>query len=216
MCLQYDADYRVVTQALNFFARKFDGKIDKLIAIKLVYLADRYHLREYGRPVTGDAYYAMRHGPVGSLVKDIANKNDFQDSVVLNYANIYLGLSENKKTVVSKRVIDAEEFSESDEEELIFAYTHFGQLTKTQLMEITHGYPEWKQHERALTNNSNGSFAMDYENFFEDPNPRIQEFVSVGKRDIFTEVSSEEKVASTRMLAKDLHHARKALQGLVK
>ena len=58
--------YKKATQALNFFALKKDGKINKMKAIKLIYLADRLHLRKYGRPIVGDIYWAMKLGPVGS------------------------------------------------------------------------------------------------------------------------------------------------------
>ena len=61
------------TQALNYFARKKNGKINKMKAIKLIYLADRYHLRKYGRPVVGDDYWAMKYGPVASSTLNIAD-----------------------------------------------------------------------------------------------------------------------------------------------
>jgi uncharacterized phage-associated protein len=37
---------------------------------KLLYFADRKHLSQYGRPITGDRYMAMKHGPVPSFVYD--------------------------------------------------------------------------------------------------------------------------------------------------
>ncbi len=36
-------DYKKATQALNFFAIKCGGKIDKMKALKLIFFADRYH-----------------------------------------------------------------------------------------------------------------------------------------------------------------------------
>lgn len=41
-------------------------------ALQLVYFADRYHLRKFGRPITNDEYFAMPYGPVASGAKDIA------------------------------------------------------------------------------------------------------------------------------------------------
>jgi len=64
-------DHKKATQALNFFAKRAGGKITKLNALKLIYLADRYHLRKYGRPIFSDTYWAMPYGPVASSVKDI-------------------------------------------------------------------------------------------------------------------------------------------------
>src|SRR5680860_294981 len=61
MDLRFQVSYEKATQALNFMATKDGGRISKLKAIKLIFLADRYHLRKYGRPVVGDQYFAMEH-----------------------------------------------------------------------------------------------------------------------------------------------------------
>ena len=55
-------DYKKATQALNFFALKEGGTINKMKALKLIYFADRYNLRKYGRPVRNDDYWAMGYG----------------------------------------------------------------------------------------------------------------------------------------------------------
>lgn len=59
MCVHLPFDYRKTTQALNFFAVKNGGHINKMRSIKLIYFADRFHLRKYGRPITNDEYFAM-------------------------------------------------------------------------------------------------------------------------------------------------------------
>ena len=48
----------------------------KMKALKLVYIADRYHLRKYGRLITNDTYFAMNYGPVPSGTKDIAEASE--------------------------------------------------------------------------------------------------------------------------------------------
>ena len=63
--------YKKAAQAINCFAIQNGGEIDKLHALKLVFFADRFHLRKYGRPITNDQYWAMRFGPVASGVKDL-------------------------------------------------------------------------------------------------------------------------------------------------
>ena len=77
MCVHLNFDYQKATQSLTFFAEKEGGRIHKMKALKLVYLADRYHLRKYGRPITNDEYFAMPYGPVASGVKDIIEMSDF-------------------------------------------------------------------------------------------------------------------------------------------
>ena len=62
--MPFSFSHRKATQALNFFARQGGGSINKMKALKLVYFADRSHLRRYGRPVVGDEYLAMNFSPV--------------------------------------------------------------------------------------------------------------------------------------------------------
>jgi len=59
-----------------FYILKKIGPADKIKLIKLVYLADKYHLLRYGRTVTGDEYFAMENGPVASTLKDVLSFND--------------------------------------------------------------------------------------------------------------------------------------------
>ena len=81
--LRFNFDYRKSTQVLNFFANKQGGQINKMKALKLIFLADRYHIRKYGRLITNDVYVAMKHGPVPSTTKDISEYNDYLDYLSL-------------------------------------------------------------------------------------------------------------------------------------
>jgi len=54
-----------VIETIIYILRKIK-KADKIKIIKLVYLANKYHLAKYGRTITGDDYYAIEHGPVGT------------------------------------------------------------------------------------------------------------------------------------------------------
>lgn len=77
--------HRKATQALNFMARQSGGRISRLKALKLLFFADRYHLRKYGRTVSGCTYYAMTHGPVASEAKSIAEDDDRLPSPARTY-----------------------------------------------------------------------------------------------------------------------------------
>ena len=58
----FDFNYKKATQALAYFAEKSGGTINRLKGLKLIYFADRYHLRKYGRLITNDTYFAMDNG----------------------------------------------------------------------------------------------------------------------------------------------------------
>lgn len=165
MCVHLKFNFKKATQTLNFFATQEGGEINKLKALKLVFFADRYHLRKFGRPITNDEYYAMKLGPVASGVKDIAEKSSFLDEKEEMYSSQFL--ASNRLVFHSIRDVDRKVFSKSDIEALEFAWGKFGHLDHYRLSDVTHLYPEWQKHERALDRLSR--VKMSLEDFLDDP-----------------------------------------------
>ena len=56
--------------ALLFVANRVRRK-DFHKIFKIIYFADRQHLADWGRPITGDTYIAMEAGPVPSRMYDM-------------------------------------------------------------------------------------------------------------------------------------------------
>lgn len=56
---------------VNFLLRRNGGRLNYTKLIKLLYLADRTALIEWGFTITGDDYYALHHGPVLSRTLDL-------------------------------------------------------------------------------------------------------------------------------------------------
>jgi uncharacterized phage-associated protein len=161
--------HRKATQALNFMARQSPGgRISKLKALKLVFFADRYHLRKFGRPVSECAYYAMTHGPVASEAKAVAEDDDLLPAPARSYARKFLK-KKGDYDYASVADVDKSVLSESDFEALTFAWENFGRFSKYQLRDITHHYPEWKRHERAIKDHGRKRVKMDYTDFFAEP-----------------------------------------------
>jgi len=159
--------HRKATQALNFLARQSGGSINKLKALKLLYFADRYHLRKFGRSVSECDYYAMSHGPVASQAKQVAEDGDVLPAPARTYVRKFLR-KKNDYEFASIADVDKSVLSASDLEALIFAWENFGYLPKYQLRDITHHYPEWKRHERALRQEGHKRVPMEYADFFRE------------------------------------------------
>jgi len=159
-------DYKKATQVLNYFAEKSGGKINRMKALKLVYFADRYHLRKYGRLITNDTYYAMDNGPVASGSKDIAEESDFTGREAQNYASNYIE-SSAKYDFASREPVDRAELSISDLEALDYAWSNFGHLTEWAIVDLTHKYPDWYKHKLSLE--LADRIEMNLDDFFEDP-----------------------------------------------
>jgi len=164
--------YRKVTQALNYFAGQNCGRINKMKALKLLYFADRFHLRKYGRPITNDEYFAMDYGPVPSGGKDLVEGSDFRPDPEKAYAGQYLNPVDRLEfSSIAKP--DLEVFSKTDLEALDYAWKHFGHMDQFKLAELTHEYPEWKRHEVALKSEATSRVKMNFSDFLDDPPANI-------------------------------------------
>ncbi len=159
--------YKKATQALNLLARKKDGQINKMKAIKLIFLADRLHLRKYGRPIVGDMYWAMKLGPVGSLAKNVAELSSISEEALV-YAKKYIKpLDAKKQTFISLKPGDLSVFSKTDLECIEVVYNKFSDKDQFELAEITHKYPEWIKHKKEIEGGKK-RVKMDYRDFFAD------------------------------------------------
>lgn len=165
--------YKKATQALNYFALQSGGHINKMKALKLLFFADRFHLRKYGRPITNDEYFAMNYGPVPSGGKDLVEGSDFRPDVEKAYAGQYLN-PVNRYEYSSVNEVDAIVFSQTDLEAISFAWKSFGSLDEFALADLTHQYPEWKRHEATLGSETCSRAKMSYDDFLEDPAPGIE------------------------------------------
>ena len=72
MSLTFRPKIEKIVESLLYLAHKRPGA-DKYQAVKFFYLADREHLKRYGRPLTFDSYYALSYGPVASTTLDLLN-----------------------------------------------------------------------------------------------------------------------------------------------
>ena len=165
--MPFSFSHRKATQALNFLARQAGGSIHKLKALKLVYFADRYHLRRDGRPVIGDEYLAMEYGPVPSNTKDIAEISDFLGEEKRD-RRMFIRPNEHH-SYSSEREVEEKVFSQSDREALAWAWQKFGRVSRFNLAELTHEYPEWKRREAALKAKLVSRAPMNYRDFLDDP-----------------------------------------------
>jgi uncharacterized phage-associated protein len=80
---------------------------------KIMYFADQKHLARYGRPVLGDFYVAMDHGPVPSQVYDMI-KIVRGDTIFRSARNYSAFFELRDHYVYPKQAADMDLFSESD------------------------------------------------------------------------------------------------------
>lgn len=138
-----------IIEAIYYLLLKLGPKT-KLHLLKLIFLADKYHLLHYGRTVTGDEYFAMQYGPVGSTVKDVLEFDDFTlDQNELEMAQRYFDVMDPKTRKAKENgptVAELRNLSETDFEALDHVVERYKNLSTSDLVDFTHKYPEWLQH----------------------------------------------------------------------
>jgi len=128
-------------QAAAYLLKLHGGKLNYMVLIKLLYLADRKSLIETGMPITGDVMVSMPHGPVLSMVLDLINmgKPEKQEGW-------YEYISEPSDYSVSlmKVSLENDELSKYELKVLEGVNKQFGGLDKWALRNLTHEFPEYE------------------------------------------------------------------------
>ncbi len=136
---------RKVAQMAAFFLDKRGGCMSHLKLMKLLYLADRESLAQFGAPISGDSPVAMPHGPVLSMTLDLMDGNvrpsqDGWDAWVTAKENYEVSLA---RSLLSRDELD--ELSDNDIDTLSVVWDRFGQMDRWAIRDYTHDHcPEWK------------------------------------------------------------------------
>ena len=200
--MQLSFSHRKATQALAFFAEQSGGVLNKMKALKLIYFADRYHLRKYGRSITNDTYFAMKYGPVASGCRNLqTGPDEYGPTGADEYASGYIDCSPQYE-YSQRKAPDRGVFSETDIEALEFAWVHYSNKDQFKLAEECHRFPEWQKHEAALSSGEVSRRAMPYTDFLEntaegvDPMPALNEQDAADLREDIAELHAIEGVWS--------------------
>jgi uncharacterized phage-associated protein len=128
------------------------GTGDKIALVKLMFLADKYHLVKYGRLITDDDYIAMKMGPVGSLTKDILDFNErrLNESQMGYVKSKIIKTGEHNYGVIQNAEETYKHLSESDKQALDYIVEKLRGVNKWSIKNYTHKYPEWKKFEKEL------------------------------------------------------------------
>lgn len=130
-------------QAAAHLLRLAGGSMPFLKLIKLLYLAERRSLQEFGYPLTGDLLVSMRHGPVLSRTynhikgEELSTEGGWDDWIA-DQANYMVGLTDRGLSE------GFDDLSESDLDVLNATWGEFGALGRWQLRDFTHTLPEWE------------------------------------------------------------------------
>lgn len=152
---------------------------DKYQAVKFFYLADREHLIRHGRPITGEAYFALQYGPVASKTKRLL-EGDAQTLTsagieALPFLTETVKIQDKEITYIRDplREVDRSLFSKSDIRIFDEVIKEYGSFSFDQLYDLTHEHFAYK---RAWSSRKYGSkrSPMRYEDMIEQEARRAE------------------------------------------
>ena len=137
-------------------------------AYKLLWLADRYHLRQYGRTITGDIFFALPHGVVPSDAKNVVEHQATYIPTDEKYRDKYIKRL-GKYSFQAITEPDVMLFSDSDQEVLDKILQVFGALNQYELEKLSHKFPEWLAYESKLrAEGTPKAYKIDIDYFFDE------------------------------------------------
>lgn len=137
-------DEKKATQAASKFLNLAGGRLNYMKLIKLLYMLDRSALLDWGRTVTGDHYYSMKHGPVLSEVLDLITTEMPLPAQVSFWASHIAPPSDWEVKLLSDAGVDA--LSEAEEEKIDAVWQEYGSYAPFSLVDHLHAIlPEWQE-----------------------------------------------------------------------
>lgn len=153
-------------------AQRRGKNVSQYDLVKTLFLGDRAHLNEWGRPITYDNYSAMLHGPVPSLAYDLlkANGKALRDHHLMELP--WRSIEQPKQIrhyYPIKDALDVENhLSQSDIDALNDALGAVLRLGFSQIRRLTHEDPAYVEAWQA--DGGKAAYQMKLGLLFEEPN----------------------------------------------
>jgi hypothetical protein len=171
--VRFVANVDKIVEALTWLASRWPG-ITIFYACKILFLADREHLRRYGRPILGDRYIAMEDGPVPSLVYYVAQHDGFhlgpETLERADHAFTYEKTGRNPQ-LFPKRDPNVSMFSRTDLACLTDAMERYGAMDFEDLWNLVHDDRAYK----AAWNGIGPNADMNYELLLDPKDPHFKD-----------------------------------------
>ena len=144
--IQFPFNERKALAAATYLLAQNGGTMNYMRLLKLLYFADRMSFQEYGRPITGDRYVAMKLGPVLSTVYDRIKDGVWGERIRKIRCDLRL---------VGPEFIDP--LSEAEIAILDEVTRTFRTLDHWNLSNLSHDLPEWNE----TPNKANGNIPVE-------------------------------------------------------
>jgi hypothetical protein len=133
-----------ILEALLYVMGKKDS-LSQYPIVKSIFLADRKHLNEVGRPITFDNYVAMQQGPVPSLIYNLLMLPNTFDEIYHSPRPWSVTRAGRYNRYRASRKPNLRVLSQTDQEALDEGFKTVSTLNTDQLEKLLHDDPGYKE-----------------------------------------------------------------------
>lgn len=145
--MRFAFNERKTAQAMAFLLSRHHGKMNYMVAVKVLYLADRKTLIETGRPITGDWMVSLPFGPTLSLTLNLIRDSSHGD---FGPWHEYIARHWRFDIKLAKRNPERDELSQFEMETITAADAEIGWMSWRQVSDYSHAnWPEWRDPKRS-------------------------------------------------------------------
>jgi uncharacterized phage-associated protein len=178
-------------QGIQFLAKHKPG-ITQYYVGKVFFFADKEHLLDWGRPISGDRYVAMEHGPVPSTIYDLIKGDSGEPDEILDElaSRVSEAREGNKIKLFAKETGDFSALSGTDKEYLLDALKKYGDMPFGDVRRISHDDPAYEDAWAQMGTNNE----MDIKLWFLDAKDALEQLMespSVEKKHVRSMRSEE-------------------------
>ena len=141
-------DIRKATHVAAYLLWKRGRRMSSLKLMKMMYIAEKHFLLQYGERLTGDKMVSMPYGPVLSATYDcFMGDREYWDSWIINPGNYDLALNSSIKVDPADPLDTFDELSVAEKTVLDSVYSKFSASNRWDLVKLLHDpdyCPEWE------------------------------------------------------------------------
>jgi uncharacterized phage-associated protein len=165
-------------QGIQFLSAQNPGITQYYIG-KVFFFADRAHLRDWGRTISGDRYVAMEHGPVPSTIYDLLKSTSGEPDEIADrlWEVVKSERDGNKIRVFSlEKEPKCPALSSSDKDYLLKSLNKYGRKSFSEIKDISHKDPAYE----AAWSGPGLNNEMDLRLWFEESPEELSELLEIG------------------------------------
>lgn len=160
--VRYNFNPQKAVEAILWIAQQRPGKVNLYQVVKAFFFGDLHHLNTYGRPIVGDHYCAMQHGPTPSGTYNLLKGDEL---TCAGLGEMPFKKAKDGTAIVPLREPNLDYLSESDIEALTAGWNVVKDKSFAEIKDLADNHPAYK---KTWENRMTGADTINFSDLIED------------------------------------------------